>query len=143
MKNKMNVNRMEYVLAGDYYITVLESPDKKFFIRKDRKSFTDFFETCPNLTVSRKNHIFVIYYEAVKCQIEEENMAVTYKKLFHLLIDRGISASELTELAGFSANILTRLRRDQYVSLDSIEKICLALDCKVDDILDFVPTEKE
>ena len=70
-------------------------------------------------------------------------MAVTYKKLFHLLIDRGVSTSELTEQAGFSANILTRLRRDQYISLDSIEKICLALDCRVDDILDFIPTEKE
>lgn len=70
-------------------------------------------------------------------------MAVTYKKLFHLLIDRGISTSQLTEQAGFSANILTRLRRDQYVSLDSIEKICLALDCKVDDILEFIPTEGE
>lgn len=64
-------------------------------------------------------------------------MAVTYKKLFHLLIDRGISTSELTEQAGFSANILTRLRRDQYVSLDSIEKICVALNCGVDDILEF------
>ena len=70
-------------------------------------------------------------------------MAVTYKKLFHLLIDRGIPTTELTQKAGFSANILTRLRRDQYVSLDSIEKICFALDCKVDDILDFVPVEKE
>ena len=70
-------------------------------------------------------------------------MAVTYKKLFHLLIDRGIQTTELTEKAGFSANILTRLRRDQYVSLDSIEKICIALDCKVDDILEFIPVEKE
>lgn len=70
-------------------------------------------------------------------------MAVTYKKLFHLLIDRGIQPSELTEKAGFSANILTRLRRDQYVSLDSIEKICLALNCKADDILEFVPENGE
>lgn len=70
-------------------------------------------------------------------------MAVTYKKLFHLLIDRGISTSELTERAGFSANILTRLRRDQYVSLDSIEKICLALGCKVDEILEFIPTKED
>lgn len=70
-------------------------------------------------------------------------MAVTYKKLFHLLIDRGIQAAELTEMAGFSGNIITRLKRDQYVSLDSIEKICLALNCKVDDILEFIPVEKE
>lgn len=68
---------------------------------------------------------------------KEDCMAVTYKKLFHLLIDRGIATSELSDMAGFSANILTRLRRDQYVSLESIEKICLTLDCKVDDILEF------
>lgn len=68
-------------------------------------------------------------------------MAVTYKKLFHLLIGRGVQPSELTELAGFSANILTRLRREQYVSLESIERICRALNCKVDDILEFVTEE--
>ncbi len=68
-------------------------------------------------------------------------MAVTYKKLFHMLIDRGMQPYDLPEKAGFSANILTRLRRDQYISLDSIEKICLALDCKVDDILDFKTDE--
>lgn len=68
-------------------------------------------------------------------------MAVTYKKLFHLLIDRGVQPSEPTELAGFSANILTRLRREQYVSLESIERICRALNCKVDDILEFVTEE--
>ena len=50
-------------------------------------------------------------------------MAVTYKKLFHLLIDKGIQPAELTEQAGFSANILTRLKRNKYISLDSIEKI--------------------
>lgn len=70
-------------------------------------------------------------------------MAVTYKKLFHLLIDMGIQTTELIEKAGFSANIITRLKRDQYVSLDSVEKICLVLDCKVDDILDFVDMNGE
>ena len=70
-------------------------------------------------------------------------MAVSYKKLFHLLIDRDIQTAELTEQAGFSANILTRLRREQYVSMESIEKICLALDCKVDDILEFIPNDKK
>ena len=64
-------------------------------------------------------------------------MAVSYKKLFHLLIDKGMTNAELMEKAGFSANIVTRLKRDQYVSLDSIEKICFALDCKVDEILEF------
>lgn len=50
-------------------------------------------------------------------------MAVTYKKLFHLLIDRGVQPSELTELAGFSANILTRLRREQKVVMKIREMV--------------------
>lgn len=64
-------------------------------------------------------------------------MAVTYKKLFHLMIDKNISNAELMEKAGFSANIITRLKRNHYLSLDTIEKICLALNCGVDDILEF------
>jgi len=70
-------------------------------------------------------------------------MAVSYKKLFHLMIDKGMTNAELIEKGGFSANIITRLKRDNYVALDSIEKICYALDCGVDDILEFIPDEKE
>lgn len=64
-------------------------------------------------------------------------MAVKYDKLFHLLIDKKISNAQLAEKAGVSANIITRLKRDQYVAMESIEKICFALDCRVDDILEF------
>ena len=65
------------------------------------------------------------------------------KKLFHLLIDKGMTNAELMEKGGFSANIITRLKRDNYVALDSIERICYALDCGVDDILEFIPDKKE
>ena len=64
-------------------------------------------------------------------------MAVTYKRLFHQLINRGISVVQLRQNAGYSANITTRLKNDSYVSMESIEKICYALDCGVDDILEF------
>jgi putative transcriptional regulator len=70
-------------------------------------------------------------------------MAVQYNKLFKLLIDRKISNAELAVKAGFSANIITRLKRDKYISLDNIEKICNVLDCRVDDILEFVPDKDE
>lgn len=70
-------------------------------------------------------------------------MAVSYKRLFHLMIDKGMTNAELIEKGGFSANIITRLKRDNYVALDSIEKICYALDCGVDDILEFIPDVKE
>lgn len=69
-------------------------------------------------------------------------MAVCYDKLFHLMIDEKISNVQLKDMAGVSANIITRLKRDEYISTESIEKICLALNCGVDDILEFVP-EKE
>lgn len=70
-------------------------------------------------------------------------MAVSYKKLFHILIDRDITTAQLQKEAGYSANISTRLRNNTYVSLESIEKICRVLDCKVDDIVDFIPDEHE
>lgn len=66
-------------------------------------------------------------------------MAVSYKKLFHMLIDRDISNAQLQKMAGYSANITTRLKNNNYVSLESMEKICRVLGCKVDDIVDFVP----
>ena len=66
-------------------------------------------------------------------------MAVSYKKLFHLMIEKNISNTELQRLAGFSANIITRMKREQYISLESIENICCAMNCDVDDILEFIP----
>ena len=70
-------------------------------------------------------------------------MAVSYKKLFHLMIDNEMTNAELMEKGGFSANIITRLKRNNYVSLDSIEKICKVLNCGVDDILKFLPDNTE
>ncbi len=69
-------------------------------------------------------------------------MAVNYKKLFHLMIEKDLSNSDLQRKAGFSGNILTRLKRNRYVSLESIESICRVLECGVDDILEFVPEEE-
>ena len=68
-------------------------------------------------------------------------MAVSYKKLFHLLIEKEMSNADLQKQAGFSANIITRLKRNEYIRLQSIEKICNVLDCRVDDILEFVSDE--
>lgn len=69
-------------------------------------------------------------------------MAVCYDKLFHLMIDKKISNVQLKDMASVSANIIIRLKRNEYISTESIEKICLVLNCGVDDILEFIP-EKE
>ena len=65
-------------------------------------------------------------------------MAANYKKLFLLMIEQYISAPQLQRLCGFSGNILTRLRRNEYVSLETLETICKKLNCKLDDIIEFV-----
>ena len=70
-----------------------------------------------------------------------DDMAVSYKKLFHLLIEKNMTNAQLQQEAGFSANIITRLKRNGYISLESIESICRVLDCGVDDILEFVPED--
>ncbi len=69
-------------------------------------------------------------------------MAVNYKKLFHLMIEKDMTNAQLQQQAGFSANIITRLKRNGYISLESVESICRVLDCKVDEILEFVPDEE-
>lgn len=66
-------------------------------------------------------------------------MAVSYEKLFHLLTERGVTFPQLQRMTGYSANISTRLRNNNYVSLASVEKICRVLDCRLDDIVEFVP----
>ena len=70
-------------------------------------------------------------------------MAVSYKKLFHLLVDRDMTAVQLQQQAGYSANITTRLKKNAYISLESVEKICRALDCTSDDIVEFMPDDAE
>lgn len=70
-------------------------------------------------------------------------MAVSYKKLFHMMIEKDMSNAQLMEQAGFSANIMTRLKRGSYLSLESIERICGVMNCGVDDILEFIPNNRK
>lgn len=69
-------------------------------------------------------------------------MAVTYRRLFHLLIDKDMSVSDLQKKAGYSANISTKLKNDSYVSLETIEKICRALHCDIEDIVEIKENRK-
>lgn len=64
-------------------------------------------------------------------------MGVRYDRLFHMMIDQRITNSQLMKMCGFSANIITRLKRNEYISMESLEKLCKTLECKVDDILIF------
>ena len=51
--------------------------------------------------------------------------------------------NQLAKQAGISLNIITRLKRYEYIAMQTIEKICIALDCNVDDILEFIPESQQ
>jgi putative transcriptional regulator len=65
-------------------------------------------------------------------------MAVSYNKLWKMMIDKKMTKTELTHLAGISTNAMAKLGRDEDVRVNILEKICMALDCTVDDIVEFI-----
>lgn len=70
-------------------------------------------------------------------------MAASYKKLFKLLIDREMKSKELAALAGVSPATIAKMKKDgATVSSDVLVKICTALGCTVDDILEIVTDEQ-
>lgn len=70
-------------------------------------------------------------------------MAVSYRKLWHVLLDKKIKKNELMEISGISDYSFRKLRNDQDVSTEVLTKICAVLDCEVQDIVDFLPEESE
>lgn len=69
-------------------------------------------------------------------------MAVSYKRLLHMMIEKDVSNAQLMHDAGISANIITKLKNGQYIALDKIESICVAMGCTPNDILEFIPDPK-
>ena len=63
-------------------------------------------------------------------------MAISYKKLWKLLIDRDLKKKDLQQMSGVSAASITKLGRNENVNTEIIEKICLALNCDVSDIME-------
>lgn len=64
-------------------------------------------------------------------------MSISYNKLWKMLIDKKISASEMRKAAEIAPNTLTRMRKEQEVSLTVLGKICNVLDCDFGDIVEY------
>ena len=64
-------------------------------------------------------------------------MAVSYKKLFKMLIDRDMKKKDLNEVTGISSNTITKVANNENVTMEVNEKICLNMGCTVDDIVEF------
>ena len=65
-------------------------------------------------------------------------MAVSYKPLLHMMIEKNVSNAELMRRAHISANIITKIKNGQYIALEKVESICEAMDCTPNDMMQFV-----
>ena len=69
-------------------------------------------------------------------------MAISYNKLWKLLVDKKMSKADLRKAAGIAPNTMTRLRRDEEVTLTVLNKICSTLEVDIGDIMEFLPDIK-
>ena len=70
-------------------------------------------------------------------------MAVCFKPLMHMMMERDISYAELMRRANISANIITKIKNGQYIALDKVESICSAMNCTPNDMMEFIPDNPE
>lgn len=68
-------------------------------------------------------------------------MAVCYDRLWHILIDRHMSKTELIKAAGITTNAMAHLGKNEAVRVDVLAKICGALNCNIEDIVEVIPEE--
>lgn len=69
-------------------------------------------------------------------------MKISYNKLWKLLIDKKMSKADLRKEAGIAPNTITRLRRDEEVSLSVLRKICCVVEANIGDIMEFLPDKE-
>jgi len=70
-------------------------------------------------------------------------MSVNYKPLWKLLIDKDLNKRKLAMLANISVGTISKMGNSEYVALEVLEKISKALDCRIEEIVEFVNDEKE
>ena len=66
-------------------------------------------------------------------------MAVSYKKLWKLLIDKDIKKKDLSAIAGVSPATITKMGKGGHVTTEVLVRICAALECNVEDIMEIIP----
>ena len=70
-------------------------------------------------------------------------MAVSYKRLWKLLIDRDMKKKDLAVIADISNYTVTKMSKGENVTVETLGKICAALGCSVDDIMEFIPEDNQ
>lgn len=117
-------------------------------IKKYAMSFRLHFKICIDVGINLKENIKKVIdtnnnieylqhlWYTFKYIIEVELMAISYKKLWKLLIDKELKKGELAEKAGISKYTLNKLKHGENVNTETLAKICVVLDCNFDDIME-------
>ena len=86
--------------------------------------------------------VIIVIWKSVpifRQQREDHAMAVSYNRLWKLMIDKGINKTRLRKEAGISSNAMAKLGRNESVRVDVLVKICNHLGCTMDDIMEIIP----
>ena len=70
-------------------------------------------------------------------------MPISYDKLWKLLIDKKMNRTDLKDASGISFNVLAKMGKSEAISMESLYKICAALDCGISDIVEFISDEND
>ena len=84
-----------------------------------------------------------MYNKVNVCSRRSNDLAISYYKLWKLLVDKKMSKADLRKAAGIAPNTMTRLRRDEEVTLTVLHKICSTLEVDIGDIMEFLPSDNE
>lgn len=68
-------------------------------------------------------------------------MAISYDRLWKMLIDKKMNKTQLKEMAGISTNVIAKLGKNESVTLGNMEKICKSLQCNIGDVVEFIPND--
>ena len=90
---------------------------------------------CYKCDVLPRNYKVIVLSELIRRQ----NMAVSYNRLWKLLIDKKMTKTRLIKEAGSTTNVMAHLSKDEDVRVESLVKICNALNCTVDEIMEILP----
>ena len=106
------------------------------------------FETAPAFSLQRDHltflgdylaNIVALCYNTISLNLERRiAMPISYDKLWKLLIDKKMNRTDLKDASGISFNVLAKMGKNEFVSMESLHKICLTLKCDVGDIMEFI-----
>ena len=82
--------------------------------------------------------IIIIYFV-----FRGEKVAISYKKLWKMLIDRDMKKKDLQAAAGISSASVTKLAKNENVNTEVLQKVCTALNCDIGDIMEMIPQDNE